>query len=193
MNEAIREFVDSEVAFKTASLQAKVTELTKEIVTLNATISALRSERDDTQAKIRALLPVGKIDFRGLMQKIQAATNAGKLANDQVSSALAGVGLKPEEMAQLIGNASLIARVDEAIDKILIAPPVAPAPIAPPPPLLIPPAPVPLPDPPGVLRCKYCNTPFKAKPQQIRHALLGNNVYCGPHKYGANRVENPST
>jgi hypothetical protein len=59
------------------------------------------------------------IDFRGLMQKIQAMTQAGKLSTDQVNGALAGVGLKPEEMAQLINNAPLIASVNAAIDSCL--------------------------------------------------------------------------
>jgi hypothetical protein len=59
------------------------------------------------------------IDFRGLMQKIQAGTAAGKLSTDQVNAALAGVGLKPEEMAQLIGNALYIASINSAIDKCL--------------------------------------------------------------------------
>lgn len=59
------------------------------------------------------------IDFRGLMQKIQTATAAGKLSTDQVNGALAGVGLKPEEMAQLINNAPLIASVSAAIDACL--------------------------------------------------------------------------
>lgn len=59
------------------------------------------------------------IDFRGLMQKIQAATASQKLSTDQVNAALAGVGLKPEEMAQLINNAPLIASVNAAIDSCL--------------------------------------------------------------------------
>jgi hypothetical protein len=59
------------------------------------------------------------IDFRGLMQKIQAATAAGKLSTEQVNGALAGVGLRPEEMAQLINNAPLIASVNAAIDSCL--------------------------------------------------------------------------
>jgi hypothetical protein len=59
------------------------------------------------------------LDFRGLMQKIQKATADGKLAAEQVNAALAGVGLKPEEMAQLINNAPLIASVNAAIDSCL--------------------------------------------------------------------------
>ncbi len=59
------------------------------------------------------------IDFRGLMQKIQAATAGGKLTADQVNAALAGVGLRPEEMAALINNAPLIASVNSAIDACL--------------------------------------------------------------------------
>jgi hypothetical protein len=59
------------------------------------------------------------IDFRGLMQKIQAASAAGKLTPDQVNAALAGVGLRPEEMAQLINNAPLIASVNAAVDACL--------------------------------------------------------------------------
>ena len=59
------------------------------------------------------------IDFRGLMQKIQAMTQAGKLSTDQVNAALAGVGLKPEEMAQLIGNTLYIASINAAIDACL--------------------------------------------------------------------------
>lgn len=57
------------------------------------------------------------IDFRGLMQKIQFLTAHGKLTVDQVNAVLAGVGLKPEEMAQLINNAPLIASVNAAVDK----------------------------------------------------------------------------
>jgi hypothetical protein len=53
------------------------------------------------------------------MQKIQQATAAGKLSTDQVNGALAGVGLRPEEMAQLINNAPLIASVNAAIDSCL--------------------------------------------------------------------------
>ena len=59
------------------------------------------------------------IDFRGLMQKIQAATAANKLTAEQVNAALAGVGLKPEEMAQLINNAPLIASLNAAVDACL--------------------------------------------------------------------------
>lgn len=65
-----------------------------------------------------AVAPVA-IDFRGLMQKIQAGTSAGKLSTDQVNAALAGVGLKPEEMAQLIGNTLYIASINAAIDSCL--------------------------------------------------------------------------
>ncbi len=53
------------------------------------------------------------------MQKIQAAASIGKLSTDQVNAALAGVGLKPEEMAQLIGNTLYIASVNAAIDACL--------------------------------------------------------------------------
>ncbi len=63
--------------------------------------------------------PPVTIDFRGLMQKIQAATAAGKLTADQVQASLAGVGLRPEEMAQLINNAPLIASVNAAIEGCL--------------------------------------------------------------------------
>lgn len=63
--------------------------------------------------------PPASIDFRGLMQKIQAASAAGKLTPDQVNAALAGVGLKPEEMAQLINNAPLIASVNAAVEACL--------------------------------------------------------------------------
>ena len=59
------------------------------------------------------------IDFRGLMKKIQEATAANKLTADQVNAALAGVGLKPEEMAQLINNAPLIASLNAAVDACL--------------------------------------------------------------------------
>ena len=59
------------------------------------------------------------LDFRGLMQKIQKATADSKLTADQVNAALAGVGLKPEEMAQLINNAPLIAGVNAAIEGYL--------------------------------------------------------------------------
>lgn len=65
-------------------------------------------------------VPAGTvIDFRGLMQKIQQQTAAGKLTTAQVNDALNSVGLKPEEMAQLINNAPLIASVNGAIDKCL--------------------------------------------------------------------------
>lgn len=64
-----------------------------------------------------ATASVTPIDFRGLMQKIQSLTAAGKLTADQVNAVLAGVGLKPEEMAQLINNAPLIASVNAAVDK----------------------------------------------------------------------------
>ncbi len=69
-------------------------------------------------AALAAIAP-SAIDFRGLMQKIQQGTSAGKLTTDQVNNALAGVGLKPEEMAQLINNAPLIASVNAAIDSCL--------------------------------------------------------------------------
>lgn len=59
------------------------------------------------------------IDFRGLMQKIQTATAAGKLSAEQVNTALAGVGLKPEEMGQLINNSLLIASLNAAVDACL--------------------------------------------------------------------------
>jgi hypothetical protein len=59
------------------------------------------------------------IDFRGLMVKIQTATSAGKLTTEQVNAALASVGLKPEEMAQLISNGLLVASVNAAIDACL--------------------------------------------------------------------------
>jgi len=59
------------------------------------------------------------VDFRSLMQKIQSATMAGKLSVEQVNAALASIGLKPEEMAQLIGNVLLISSVNAAIDKYL--------------------------------------------------------------------------
>lgn len=68
---------------------------------------------------VTAPAPSGVVDFRGLMQKITAATAAGKLSTDQVVAALAGVGLKPEEMTQLIGNAPLIASINAAIDGYL--------------------------------------------------------------------------
>ena len=53
------------------------------------------------------------------MQKIQSATAANKLTAEQVNAALAGVGLKPEEMAQLINNAPLIASLNAAVDACL--------------------------------------------------------------------------
>lgn len=59
------------------------------------------------------------IDFRGLMQKIQAASAAGKLSDAQVYTAFASVGLKPEDMGQLINNAPLIASVNAAIDMVV--------------------------------------------------------------------------
>jgi hypothetical protein len=64
-------------------------------------------------------VPSPPIDFRGLMQKIQAATAAGKITTAQINEALASVGLRPEEMAQLISNAPLIASVNAAVDKCL--------------------------------------------------------------------------
>jgi hypothetical protein len=63
--------------------------------------------------------PAALLDFRGLMKKIQEATAANKLTADQVNGALEGCGLKPEEMAQLINNAPLIASVNAAIDACL--------------------------------------------------------------------------
>jgi len=66
-----------------------------------------------------AVAPSASIDFRGLMQKIQAASAAGKLTPAQINTALAGVGLKPEEMAQLINNTPLIASVNAAIEACL--------------------------------------------------------------------------
>jgi hypothetical protein len=68
---------------------------------------------------IASTAPAGAIDFRGLMQKIQQATAAGKLNDEQVNAAMATVGLQPAEMAALIGNAPLIASVNAAIDKCL--------------------------------------------------------------------------
>lgn len=68
-------------------------------------------------ATATTLTTTAPIDFRGLMQKIQSLTAAGKLTADQVNATLAGVGLKPEEMAQLINNAPLIASVNAAVDK----------------------------------------------------------------------------
>jgi hypothetical protein len=69
-------------------------------------------------AVLAAVVPAA-IDFRGLMQKIQKATADGKLTADQVTTILAGIGLKPEEMAQLINNTPLIASVNAAVDKCL--------------------------------------------------------------------------
>lgn len=66
-----------------------------------------------------AAVPSGPVDFRGLMQKISTATVAGKLSPEQVNAALATVGLKPEDMGQLIGNALYIASVNAAIDACL--------------------------------------------------------------------------
>ena len=62
---------------------------------------------------------VAPLDFRGLMAKISAATAAGKLSVQQVNDALGTVGLNPTEMAQLIGNAPLIASVNAAIDRVI--------------------------------------------------------------------------
>jgi len=59
------------------------------------------------------------IDFRGLMSKIQREQAAGKLSDKQVTDALASVGLRPEEMAKLIGNNLLIASVNAALDACL--------------------------------------------------------------------------
>jgi hypothetical protein len=73
-----------------------------------------------TPTPVPTSAPPATIDFRGLMQKIQAASAAGKLTPDQVNAALAGVGLRPEEMAQLINNAPLIASVNAAVDACLI-------------------------------------------------------------------------
>lgn len=58
-------------------------------------------------------------DFRGLMMKIGQATAAGKLTHERVNEILAGVGLKPEEMAQLINNPPLIASVNAAVEAAL--------------------------------------------------------------------------
>ena len=62
---------------------------------------------------------VAPLDFRGLMAKISAATAAGKLSVQQVNDALGTVGLNATEMAQLIGNAPLIASVNAAIDRVI--------------------------------------------------------------------------
>lgn len=59
------------------------------------------------------------IDFRGLMQKIQQAQASKKLTDAQVNAALLTVGLQPQDMAQLIGNALYIASVNAAIDACL--------------------------------------------------------------------------
>lgn len=59
------------------------------------------------------------IDFRGLMMKIAEQQKAGKLSDAQVNSALLTVGLQPQDMAQLIGNALYIASVNAAIDACL--------------------------------------------------------------------------
>ena len=64
-----------------------------------------------------APIAAAAIDFRGLMQKIQSATAAGKLTTEQVNAAMLGVGLKPEDMALLINNPVLIASVNGAIDR----------------------------------------------------------------------------
>lgn len=58
-------------------------------------------------------------DFQGLMRKVQAHTSAGKLTIENVNAILASVGLKPEELGSLIGNAALIASVNAALDVVL--------------------------------------------------------------------------
>ena len=50
------------------------------------------------------------------MRKIDAATRGGTLTAAQVNAALASVGLKPDEIGQLINNALLIASVNAAVD-----------------------------------------------------------------------------
>lgn len=59
-------------------------------------------------------------DFRGLMLKITQLSASNKLPPEAVNAALAGVGLKPEDMGLLIGNAVLIASVNAAIDKATV-------------------------------------------------------------------------
>jgi hypothetical protein len=109
---------DACVAQATAPLHEQIASLTKENEKWRSRAFALHSDSCRLQAKIRAMLP-GPIDFRGLMQKIQACTETGVLSYGHVDNALASVGLKPQEMAQLIGNAPLIAAVDAAIDLVL--------------------------------------------------------------------------
>lgn len=53
------------------------------------------------------------------MMKIGQATAAGKLTHERVNEILASVGLKPEEMAQLINNPPLIASVNAAVEAAL--------------------------------------------------------------------------
>jgi predicted P-loop ATPase len=67
------------------------------------------------------------VDFRQMMMKIQAATRGGTLTAEQVNAALASVGLKPDEIGQLINNALLIASVNAAVDASIAS---NPAPVA---------------------------------------------------------------
>jgi hypothetical protein len=167
--------VDACIEQAKAPLLDKIKQLTEERDAWSRQALALRSGWYQTQAKIRALL-TGPVDFRGLIQKIQALTETGALSEKQVNDALAGVGLKPEEMAQLINNAPLIAGVDAAIDAVFAANVVNVVTTA-----------------PSITRhaCAYCGERFDLKHQQIAHLRLGHNVYCDKHSYGMNAARPP--
>jgi hypothetical protein len=73
-------------------------------------------------APVAQAVPSAEVtDFRKLMQKITAATNAGKLTNVQVDSALVSVGLPPRQLVALVQNADKVPGVDAYIDACLAA------------------------------------------------------------------------
>lgn len=57
--------------------------------------------------------------FRSLMQKITAATTAGKLTNVQVDAALQSVDLPPRQLVSLVQNPDKVAGVEAYIDACL--------------------------------------------------------------------------
>ena len=105
-------FFDTCIASSTAPLTAQIEKLTKE----NDRLTALVSEQYQIQVKSERRYPPST---SACSCKKSNDPDAGALTDDQVVATLAAVGLKPEEMAQLIGNAVLIAGVDAGIDKAL--------------------------------------------------------------------------
>ncbi len=178
--------MDAYVAKATVPLKAEIERLTKEKAELHQKLLAFTSAWYQTAAKLRALLPGSPVDFRGLMIKISTLTTSGALSDEQIAAAMVSVGLEPTDYVSLINNATLIAKLDAAIEKIFAKRTVVEP--APPPPL---PATVP-PLPPDVLRCSICKNPFAATRHQIHQAQIGYRCFCGPACRAASKPVPPT-